>query len=87
MRTTRRRYPKEEIARRGEAVFEQIQPCLEGKNLRHFLAIDIESKAYEIDASELAACERRRARSPDAQIGLRTVSSPRFGGRRSPAST
>lgn len=86
MGTTKRRYPKEEIARRGEAIFEKhIQPCLAGKNLRHFLAIDIESEAYEIDENEMAACDRLHARFPGAQIWLRRVGSRtarRFGGRR-----
>ena len=86
MGTTKRRYPKEEIAKRGEAIFENhILPCLEGKNLRHFLAIDIESEAYEIDENEMAACDRLHARFPDAQIWLRRVGSRtarRFGGRR-----
>jgi hypothetical protein len=89
MGITKRRYPKDEIARRGEAIFEQIQPNLEGKNLRHFLAIDIETGAYETDESEMAACTRLRARFPDAQIWLRRVgsrSARHFGGRRSPAS-
>jgi hypothetical protein len=91
MGTTKRRYPKAEIAKHGEAIFEkQIQPSMEGKNLRHFLAIDIETGAYEIDESEMAACTRLRARFPDAQIWLRRVgsrSARHFGGRRSPAST
>jgi hypothetical protein len=88
MGTTKRRYPKEEIARRGEAIFEeQIRPSVEGKNARHFLAIDIETGAYEIDESEMEACARLRTRFPDAQIWLRKVgsrSARRFGGRRSP---
>jgi hypothetical protein len=86
--TTKRRYPKEEIAQRGESIFEkQIRSHLEGKNPRHFLAIDIETGDYEINESEMAACARLRARVPDAQIWLRKVgsrSARRFGGRRSP---
>jgi hypothetical protein len=87
MKVIKRRYPKEEIARRGECIFEtRIGPSVEGQNPRHFLAIDIETGAYEIDESEMAACARLRSRLPDAQIWLRKVgsrSARRYGGRRS----
>jgi hypothetical protein len=76
MCTTKRRYPKEEIVRRGEAIFEQIRPRLKRKNLRHFLAIDIETGEYEIDQSEMRACTRLRERLPEAQIWMRKVGSP-----------
>ena len=82
--TPQPRYTSDEIKKRGEAIFEKkIRHKLEGRNPRHFLAIDIESGAFEIDESELAACERLRERVPDAQIWLRRVGSPfarRFGG-------
>ncbi|MBM3995792.1 MAG: hypothetical protein FJ303_16815 [Planctomycetes bacterium] len=88
MGTTKRRYPKEEIARRGEEIFEkQVRPSLKGASARHFIAIDIETGEYEIDESEMAACARLRSRVPEAQIWLRRVgsrSARRFGGRRSP---
>jgi hypothetical protein len=76
---------KEEFAKRGDAIFDNdIRPRLKGHNDDDFVAIDIESGAYEIDASEIAACDRLRARVPDAQIWLRRVGSPiahHFGGR------
>jgi hypothetical protein len=76
---------KEEFAKRGDAIFDNdIRPHLKGHNDDDFVAIDIESGAYEIDASEIAACDRLRARVPDAQIWLRKVGSPyarHFGGR------
>ncbi len=85
MASTERRYSKEEFARRGDAIYEndvrpQLKPSDEGK----FAAIDIESGAFEIDADELKACHKLRARIPDAQIwmvrvGYRAVH--RFGGR------
>jgi hypothetical protein len=56
---------------------------LKDENNRHFLAIDIETGEYEIDANEMAACDRLEARVPDAQIWLRRVGSRfarRFGG-------
>jgi hypothetical protein len=86
MTTTRGpRYSKEEFRKRGEAIFENdIHARVKGRNLRDFVAIDIETGDYEVDASEMAACNRLRDRLPDAQIWLRRVGSPyarRFGGR------
>ena len=50
------RYSKEEFAKRGNAIFEMdIRPHLTNENDADFVAIDIESGAYEIDASEMAA--------------------------------
>ena len=71
MGSIKRRYSKEEFARRGDAVYEnevrpQLQPADEGK----FAAIDIESGTYEIDRDELKAGSRLRARIPDAQIWM-----------------
>jgi hypothetical protein len=85
MDSVKRRYSKEEFAGRGDAVYEkdvrpQLKPSDEGK----FAAIDIESGAYEVDADEMKAGNRLRARIPEAQIlmvrvGHRSVH--RIGGR------
>jgi len=71
MGSVKRRYSKEEFARRGDAVYEkdvrpQLNPADEGK----FAAIDIESGMYEIDADVLKAGNRLRARIPEAQIWM-----------------
>jgi hypothetical protein len=69
------RFSKEEFAKRGEAIFEkEIRPSLGKQNPRHFLAIEIETGAYEIDTNEMTACDRLEARIPDAQswITIRT---------------
>jgi hypothetical protein len=83
------RYDKEEFAKRGYAIFErEIHPRLKNERADDFVAIDIETGAYEINASEMAACERLRVRVPDAQIWLRRVGSRfahNFGGHRGPA--
>jgi hypothetical protein len=77
------RYSKEEFAKRAEGIFEKlIRPNLQGRNPLDYLAIDIETGEYEIDANEMAACDRLEARVPDAQIWLRRVGSKharRFG--------
>jgi dihydroxyacid dehydratase/phosphogluconate dehydratase len=89
MAATRPRYSKEEFARRGDAVFERsIRPAIGAAKEGDFVAIDIESGAYEVDADEQAASDRLLARLPDAQIWLRRVGSRyarRFGGRGKPA--
>jgi len=80
----RPRYSKEEFAKRGDALFDKaIRPHLKNEDDDDFVAIDIETGAYEIDADEMAACARLRARVPDAQIWIRRVGSRfahRFGG-------
>ena len=80
-----RRYSKDEFARRGDAMYESaVRPRLGADDDGKFAAIDIESGAYEIDADELAACDRLRAHVPDAQIWMVRIGSRyvhRFGGR------
>ncbi|MGH7226008.1 MAG: hypothetical protein ACRELF_22550 [Gemmataceae bacterium] len=70
------RYSKEEFARRGEEIFERdIRPRLKKARKRDFVLIDIETGDFEVDASELAASDRLRARRPDAQVWMRRVGS------------
>jgi hypothetical protein len=88
MAPTQRRYSKEEFARRGDAIYENdIRPQLKPGDKGKFLAIDIETGAYELAADELKACDKLRARIPDAQIWMVRVGSRavhRFGGREKP---
>jgi hypothetical protein len=85
MASTQRRYSKEDFARRGDAIYENdIRPHLKAEEEGKFVAIDIETGAYEIGMDELEACDQLRARIPRAQIWLKQVGSPylhRFGGR------
>lgn len=70
------RYSKEDFARRGDAIYEdQLRSVLEAGNEGKFVAIDIETGAYEVDRDELAASDRLAARIPDAQIWLRRIGS------------
>ena len=76
MGSVRRRYSKEEFAKRGDAIYEhdvrpQLKPADEGK----FVAIDIEGGAYEIDEEEMAAGDKLLARIPEAQIWMVRVGS------------
>ena len=81
----KRRYSKEEFAQRGDAIYEsKVRPQLKADDDGKFAAIDIESGAYDVDGDEMKACDRLRARAPEAQIWLVRIGSPyvhRFGGR------
>jgi hypothetical protein len=85
MGAVKRRYNKEEFARRGDAIYEKdVRPQLKPDDEGKFVAIDIESGRYELDRDELKAGNRLRARIPKAQIwtvrvGHRAVH--RIGGR------
>jgi hypothetical protein len=66
---TRPRDSREEFARRGDEIYARaFRPHLEPGNEGKFVAIDIETGAFEIDADELAASDRLLARHPDAQV-------------------
>jgi hypothetical protein len=70
------RYSKEEFARLGDAIYEtQLRPALKKGDEGKFVAIDIETGAYELDRDELAASDRLLARVPNAQIWLRRIGS------------
>ena len=85
MGSVKRRYSKEEFARRGDAIYEQdVRPQLKADDEGKFAAIDIESGTYEMDVDELEAGNRLRARVPEAQIWMVRVGSRsvhRIGGR------
>ena len=71
------RYSKEEHAKRGDDIFlHKIQSQLKDEKEWEYVVIDIETGEYEIDANEIAAMDRLRARCPNAQIWLRRVGSP-----------
>lgn len=76
MASTQPRYSKEEFARRGDEIYEHdVRPHLKAAQEGQFVALDIETRAYEVDADELAASDRLMARIPNAQIWLRRVGS------------
>jgi len=85
MASTKRRYNKEEFAQRGDTIYkDEVRRQLKADDEGKFAAIDIETGMYEIDVDELAACDRLRARVPEAQIWMVRVGSRsvhRFGGR------
>ena len=73
----RRRYSKEEFARRGNEIYERdIRPQVEAGSKGRVVVIDIETGAWEIDADEVAASKRLEAIKPDAQIWMVRVGFP-----------
>jgi hypothetical protein len=79
------RYSKEEFAQRGDALYEsEVRAQVEAGNHGKIVAIDLETGAFEVDASEIKACDRLEASHPDAQIWIVRIGSRhvrRFGGR------
>ena len=76
MPAVKRRYSKEEIARRGRALYEaKVRPTFEPSHNDQFAVIDIETGEFEVDANELDACHRLRARFPKAQPWLVRIGS------------
>jgi hypothetical protein len=79
------RYTKEEFAKRGDEIYEsQVRLQVEEGNHGKIVAIDIETGAFEVDSSEIAACARLEAFYPEAQIWVVRIGSRhvrRFGGR------
>jgi len=79
------RYSKEEFAQRGDALYEsEVRSQVEEGNRGKIVAIDLETGAFEVDASEITACDRLEARYPEAQIWIVRIGSRhvrRFGGR------
>jgi hypothetical protein len=67
------RYSKEEIAARGQEIYEQqLRALLEPGNQGKVLIIDVETGDYEMDTDEFAASRRAHAKHPDgAFFGMR----------------
>ncbi len=74
-----RRYPKEELARRGQELYESgIRQQVEAGNKGKIVAIDIETGEFEVGDTVMAATDQLFERQPDAQpwtirIGHRAV--------------
>lgn len=83
MSVRQRRYSKEELAQRGQELYESsIRHQVEANNDGKIVAIDIETGDFEVSEDTLIASDRLLERNPDAQtwfirIGHRGVH--RFG--------
>lgn len=75
-----------ELARIGVEVFDrQVRPFLRPEDDGKFVAVDVGTGEYEIDADDHAAVSRLRARVPEADVWLARAGSPaayRIGRRR-----
>ena len=68
------RYSSEEIVRRGQVLYDQqIRVQVEASHKGKFLVLDIETGEYEMDASEVAALKRAKAKNPDAVLYILRV--------------
>jgi peptide subunit release factor RF-3 len=85
MSLRQRRYNKEELAQRGQELYESsIRQQVEAGNEGKIVAIDIETGEFEVGDTVMAATNRLFERQPNAQpwgirIGCRSVY--RFGSR------
>ena len=69
-------YSKEEFARRGDEIYKRdLGLLVETGNKGKFVTIDIETRAYEVDADEIAASDRLLDRNPEAQVWMVRVGS------------
>lgn len=84
MSVTQPRYSREEVARRGDQIYErEISPRLKTED-QGFVAIDVETGAFELGRDERTAIDRLLDRQPGAQVWLRRIGSRythRFGPR------
>jgi hypothetical protein len=68
------RYTSNEIVQRGQVLYDQqIRRQVEASHKGKFLVLDIETGEYEIDADELAALKRAKAKNPDAALYILRV--------------
>lgn len=69
------KYSGDEIARRGEAIYEQnLRAQVETEdNVGKIISIDIETADYEIDEDLLLTARRLHARHPDAALWTKRI--------------
>ena len=71
------RHSADETARRGDQIYEgQIRAQVEPGNRGKVVAIDVDTGAFSIDETALAASKRLLAQHPDAQIWFVRVGHP-----------
>ena len=68
MAVRQRRYSKEDLAGRGQELYESgIQQQVETGNENKIVAIDIETGEFEVDETVMGATDRLFERQPNAQ--------------------
>jgi hypothetical protein len=67
----------DELAALGEDIFDrQVRAALRPEDDGKFVAIDVDTGAYEIDADDFAAVARLRSRKPAADVWLMRAGYP-----------
>ncbi len=70
------RYSREEVARRGDEIYDrQVLPHFGPEDEGKLVLIDVQTGDYEMDRDEIAASDRLLTRHPDAQVWMRQVGS------------
>jgi hypothetical protein len=70
MAVRQRRYSKEELAQRGQELYESsIRQQVETGNEGKIVAIDIETGDFEIDETVMGSTDRLFERQPNANLG------------------
>lgn len=70
-------YTADEIIRRGQEIYDrEIRPQVETNHKGKLLVINVETGEYEMDADDLAAAKRAKARFPDAALFTMRVGYP-----------
>jgi hypothetical protein len=68
------RHSLDEIARLGDALYErEVLPTVTDGDAGRYVAIDVDTGAFAVDADQLAAADPVLARNPSAQIWFRRV--------------
>ncbi len=70
-------FSSEEIARRGREIYERkIRDQVEPQHKGPFVVVDIETEEYELDADEIAAVDRAKAKREEPPLFLIRVGFP-----------
>jgi hypothetical protein len=68
---------REEVARMGQEIYQQqVLPKLQQEDHGKFVAIDILTGEYEVDADDYTAVMRLRGRLPNAEMWLERAGHP-----------
>ncbi len=69
--------PSDEVARLGSETYDRlVRPKLDPADDGKFVALDIFTGDYEIDADDYTAIERLHARKPGAEVWLERAGQP-----------
>ena len=70
-------YTDEQVVRRGQELYEErIRPELDEDERGKFVVVDIETGDYEVDADELRALKRAKAKNPEAVLYMLRLGYP-----------